>query len=413
MALDARISMMGQAPNVGQAINIFENALMNSQKRDIRQQQADQQALINPLQVQQAQQSVDAGAAQAKLQEENRILRNVSEFSTKLKPVLQSGDTDMAQGMLAERLLSLQEQGLPTNETVSAITSIRSGDVNGVLRDIDSIQTIAQQRGLTGSSLLSVGQRDFNSNVAAVKADPNLETTEGKAASVALGLTAKASLTKDERAANDEELGKRIADQKAAESLAAEAGKLTAQLKFKPQITKAVKLAEKEATERGDVLNDLSRAEAGLPGLIKATDNLKELAVAATSTYGGRFFDLIAKESGWGSTKGANARTKYIAIIDNQVLPLLKQTFGGAMTEGEGLRLSNTFGDPNATPEQKMLQTEAFIEQKLRDIERLKAQANAGQAQIVDIQSEQENAVDLGTLSIEELIAERNRLGGQ
>ena len=122
----------------------------------------------------------------------------------------------------------------------------------------------------------------------------------------------------------------------------------------------------------------MARAEAGLPGLIEATGNLKELAGVATSTYAGRFFDSIAKESGWGSTKGANARAKYIAIIDNQVLPLLKQTFGGAMTEGEGLRLSNTFGDPNATPEQKMLQTEAFIEQKKRDIEGLKTQANAG-----------------------------------
>ena len=148
---------------------------------------------------------------------------------------------------------------------------------------------------------------------------------------------------------------------------------------FAPKIASAVKLAEKAAIEQGDVLTDLARAEAGLPGLIEATTNLKELANVATSTYGGRFFDAIAKESGWGSTKGANARAKYIAIIDNQVLPLLKQTFGAAMTEGEGLRLTNTLGDPNATAEQKMLQTEAFIEQKMRDIKRLKAQVNSGE----------------------------------
>jgi hypothetical protein len=51
------------------------------------------------------------------------------------------------------------------------------------------------------------------------------------------------------------------------------------------------------------------------------------------------------------------------------------------MTEGEGLRLSNTLGDANASPEQKILQTDAFIEQKKRDIERLKAQSVAGEDQ--------------------------------
>jgi hypothetical protein len=193
-----------------------------------------------------------------------------------------------------------------------------------------------------------------------------------------LGNLAKAGSSAEERIAKDDELGRQVVEQKGAESSVAEGEKLKQQLKYKPAIAGAVRLAEKAATEQGDVLTDLARAEAGLPGLIEATDNLKELASVATSTLGGRFFDVIAKESGWGTTKGANAKAKYIAIIDNQVLPLLKQTFGGAMTEGEGLRLSNTFGDPNASPEQKMLQTEAFIEQKLRDIERLKTQSEAG-----------------------------------
>ena len=49
-------------------------------------------------------------------------------------------------------------------------------------------------------------------------------------------------------------------------------------------------------------------------------------------------------------------------------LPLLKPTFGAAFTVAEGESLKATMGDPNATPEEKMAQLDAFIEQKMRTI---------------------------------------------
>ena len=58
--------------------------------------------------------------------------------------------------------------------------------------------------------------------------------------------------------------------------------------------------------------------------------------------------------------------------MSNQVLPLLKQTFGSAMTEGEGLRLTATLGDPDAPVETKMAQLDAFLASQLRQIENLK-----------------------------------------
>ena len=372
MALDPRIPLGINVPSNAPALNLFENALMNAQTRDLRQSQEERAQALAPVQLQQAQQGVDINQQAIDEQTENRIIRSVSEFGTKLKPVIESGNIDQAQGMLTNRLLELQEQGLPTEETVEAITALRSGNSQGVVDSINSIQAIAQQRGLFNAGQ-SVGQREFTSLTQGLSPED-----KEIAARIKLGLDPKASLTGQERIALDEELGEKVVTQLEAESGAKESGKLKQQLKHKPAITRAIKLAEKAATEQGEVLTDLARAEAGLPGLIQATDNLKELASVATSTFGGRFFDVIAKESGWGSTKGANARAKYIAIIDNQVLPLLKQTFGAAMTEGEGLRLSNTLGDANASPEQKMLQTDAFIEQKLRDIERLKSQASSG-----------------------------------
>lgn len=156
---------------------------------------------------------------------------------------------------------------------------------------------------------------------------------------------------------------------KSAEAGATEEAKQTQQLAFKPRIAKAVALAKAEATARGETLTNLNQMKAALPGLNDVISQLRELAPIATSTLGGRGFDFFIKEAGFGSTKGADARAKFIAVINNQVLPLLKPTFGAAFTVEEGKELKATMGDPNATPSQKMEQLDAFIAQKVRSIE--------------------------------------------
>jgi len=148
-----------------------------------------------------------------------------------------------------------------------------------------------------------------------------------------------------------------------------ETGKLGAQLKIKPQIEREVTLARKAAEARGETLTDLDRAEAAMPGLLDTVGRLKDLSKIATSTIGGRIFDVGTKELGFGSTKGATARAKFIAIINNQVLPLLKPTFGGSFSVQEGESLKATMGDPDASPEEKIAQLESFIDQKVRDLQ--------------------------------------------
>jgi hypothetical protein len=162
------------------------------------------------------------------------------------------------------------------------------------------------------------------------------------------------------------------------------------ELKFKPRITSAVKLAEKAAAERGDVLTDLDRMTAAMPGLEDVVSDLRELAPIATSTLGGKLFDGAVKQTGFGSTKGATARAKFIAIIDNQVLPLLKPTFGAAFTVQEGEALRATLGNPDSSPEEKIAQLDAFLAQKVRDVESKGRQLGAPQADVqqgADIQS--------------------------
>ena len=147
--------------------------------------------------------------------------------------------------------------------------------------------------------------------------------------------------------------------------------------KWKGVIAASVKQAEALAVERGEVLTDLQRMEASLPGLTAATERLKALAKVSTSTIAGKAWDTFVKEAGFGATEGADAQARFIAIINNQVLPLLKPTFGAAFTVQEGETLKATMGDPNASPSVKIAQLEEFMDLKARQVREKKAQIRA------------------------------------
>jgi len=175
---------------------------------------------------------------------------------------------------------------------------------------------------------------------------------------------------------------------------AKETGKLTAQLKFKPLIQAAIKTAEAEANANAETFTSLKRAKAALPGLTDVIDQLKTLAPIATNTFAGRAFDSVVKELGFGGTEGATARAKFVSLINNQVLPLLRETFGAAFTAQEGESLKATMGDVNASNEEKLAQLNAFIEQKFRDIETKQRELDSGTTQ---------RQVDVTNLSDDEL----------
>lgn len=108
-----------------------------------------------------------------------------------------------------------------------------------------------------------------------------------------------------------------------------------------------------------------------LPGLKSVVSELGDLAEKATYTTAGKLWDDVVRESGAMPTEGALARTKYMSMVDNQVLPLLRDTFGAAFTVQEGESLRATLGAPDKSPDEKKAVLEAFIEQKARDLEAL------------------------------------------
>jgi hypothetical protein len=113
---------------------------------------------------------------------------------------------------------------------------------------------------------------------------------------------------------------------------------------------------------------------AKMPGVEQVVKKLDSLANDATYTLGGQALDASRRQLGLPPRDAAKARAEYIATVSNQILPLLRDTFGAQFTAREGDTLMATLGDPDKSPQEKQAVLKAFIEQKRRDIEALARQ---------------------------------------
>lgn len=153
------------------------------------------------------------------------------------------------------------------------------------------------------------------------------------------------------------------------QAFAAQAGKNDANIDTGGEAAHAVeagKLTAKAEAVDAETLREMRR---NMPGLETVVAELDALSDDATYTAAGRFADEAAKQLGLEPSEGAVARAEYVAVVDNQVLPLLRQTFGAAFTAKEGETLRATLGDPNKSPAEKKVVLRAFIAQKKRDLE--------------------------------------------
>jgi hypothetical protein len=136
-----------------------------------------------------------------------------------------------------------------------------------------------------------------------------------------------------------------------------------------------------EATQRvvgkdkGDAAVELNSIRSKMPGLETVVKKLDELSEKATYTSGGKILDTARRETGMEPRPAAVARAEYTSMVDNQILPLLRDTFGAAFTQKEGDTLRATLGDPDKSPKEKQAILRSFIEQKRRDIQGLETRA--------------------------------------
>lgn len=139
-------------------------------------------------------------------------------------------------------------------------------------------------------------------------------------------------------------------------------------------VPKDLKGAESEKAvgkSEGEAKNDLASIRSKMPGLELVVKKLDDLSNRATYTAAGQIIDSAMRQSGMEPRGSAVARAEYISMVDNQILPLLRDTFGAQFTQKEGETLRSTLGDPNKSPAEKQAVLRSFIAQKRRDIDAL------------------------------------------
>jgi|GEM_PF-3029641 len=128
------------------------------------------------------------------------------------------------------------------------------------------------------------------------------------------------------------------------------------------------KQQEEVGKVRGEKTALLQSASSKMPQLINVVNKLSKLGETATYTGLGMVRNTAMRELGLTVPQGAVSRREYIAVVDNEILPLLKDTFGSQFTQEEGESLKSTLGDTGMSPEEKESVLKSFIETKIQTL---------------------------------------------
>lgn len=120
--------------------------------------------------------------------------------------------------------------------------------------------------------------------------------------------------------------------------------------------------------DRATLEKENTALERNLPAFEDMTNELIGLADKATYTKAGQARDWLLRQTGRPMSEGGVAREKYRQVVANELIPKLKQMFGGQLSDAERESLLATLGDVNLAPEEKKSAISAFIESKRRQV---------------------------------------------
>lgn len=121
--------------------------------------------------------------------------------------------------------------------------------------------------------------------------------------------------------------------------------------------------------ERGTDLAKKERLERNMSSIKQMTDELIDLADKATYTPAGQARDAFNRFFDRPATEGAKAREKYKQVVANELLPKLRETYGGQLSDAERESLLATLGDVNKSGAEKKQAVKAFWEAKQRQLQ--------------------------------------------
>lgn len=145
-------------------------------------------------------------------------------------------------------------------------------------------------------------------------------------------------------------------------------GQLQGDLSLAGQVEAEKTLAREKAQNASEIEKKAENLKRNMPSFYEMADELISLADKATYTKAGRLRNAILREFDQPMSEGGKAREKYDEIVKNELLPKLRETFGGQLSDSEREALLGTLGNVNLSPEEKKQAVRAFIESKERQL---------------------------------------------
>jgi hypothetical protein len=148
MAIDTRLPLLTQTPDVGPVIN---QTLLTSARLQDQYRQAQEAPLRQKLLEAQTQGAgLQNKLTKAQLDEisQSHDLKSIVYGALAVKPLLDAGDTQGALSTLTARREQIAARGGDTSDTDSVIAQLQAGDLNGAQQSIGSALTLGQQLGV-------------------------------------------------------------------------------------------------------------------------------------------------------------------------------------------------------------------------------------------------------------------------
>ena len=133
-------------------------------------------------------------------------------------------------------------------------------------------------------------------------------------------------------------------------------------------------LQMEQAKNRAEIEQKAAALEAGLPAFEAMAKDLNEIGKDVSYTGPQKAVDWLVRQGGFGATKGASARERYKQVVANELLPKLRETFGGQLSDAERESLLATLGNVDLSPEEREQAVKSFIESKKRQLDSYKRQ---------------------------------------
>ena len=354
MPIDSNIPMRGVA--VDTATPIYQAQQQTNQNQD----QANKNAMATQKVLDQHYQKLDT-------REKSRLTSTIA-GAAQLKTFLDNEDIRGAESFLMSRKQTLSGrmgsgEGVDTQETDAALQMLQSGNIDELRNNVDGLIAAGQVYGIIDKTLGGGATGGATGELITRLMDANPGMSEMQALQAIKG------------GAGQE--GRNLADigSGTAANYATQAGVGQADLEFKPQIARESSQATAEGTRLGGNVADYQDFMASVPALENTANTLYAIADRATYTMTGQAANAFQRQLGFNPGDDAAARSYYTNLIRDEILPILKATFGGQFSVEEGKWLLATLGDANASPIEKKAAIQARVDSWKNHVNTLAARA--------------------------------------